>query len=398
LKPVATTSCGPIVFGGEGKPDYLIVSDLPLRAPPGAARQVAGIQYVLRRRHYRAGDYSIGYQSCDNSSAAAGGRDLGRCSANAKAWSANRRVLGVIGPYNSECAALEIPVADAAPNGPLAMIGTGTTDPQLTTKIPGGVVGAPGRFYPAGSRNFVRLTAPDQFQAAAAALFARAHGLRRVYVLSDGEPYGDNIADWFADDARRLGVTLAGTAAWNPKAKSYDSLVASVAAARPDGVFLSGFPFLHGGEVLKELRHRLGSRVVVFSPDGFSDAGEDMRDAGKAANGLYVFWAGVPAVDAGRAGRTMLARLGADQTQQYGALYGAAAASVLLDAIARADGSRAAVTRGLFRSATPASIIGRFGFDEDGDPTVGAMTVLHLSNGKFTVEPTLYPTRSLAKP
>src|SRR5207244_5076012 len=82
--PVAASSCGSIVFHGSGKPDYLIVSDLPLRAPPGAQQQVAGIEFVLRQRRYRAGKFAIGYQSCDDSSAASAGRELARCAANAK--------------------------------------------------------------------------------------------------------------------------------------------------------------------------------------------------------------------------------------------------------------------------------------------------------------------------
>ena len=171
-----------MVFHGSGQPDYLVVSDLPLRAPPGAAQQVKGIQYILEKRHYTAGKLKIGYQSCDDSSAATGGRDPARCVANAKAYAQNPAVLGVIGPYNSECAALEIPIANARAGGPLVMVGTGTTDPRSRPPSRRARSARPAKFYPTGERSFVRLTAPDQYQAAAAALLARGHHLHRVFV------------------------------------------------------------------------------------------------------------------------------------------------------------------------------------------------------------------------
>jgi branched-chain amino acid transport system substrate-binding protein len=394
---VDSSACGPVESQGKGKPDYLIVSDLPLRAPPGAREQVAGIEYLLRQRHFTAGKYSIGYQSCDDSSAASSKYQLGRCGANTKAYAADPRVVGVIGPYNSECAALEIPIANAAPKGPLAMIGAGPTDPQLTARIPNGDPGTPGKFYPTGVRNFVRLTAPDQFQAAAAVLLARRKQLKRVFVLDDGEPYGQTIGAWFKRDAARVGVPVVGSATWDQHATSYTALAERVAAAHPDGVYLSGFAFLNGGAVLKELRRVLGSRVVVFAPDGFADVGTDTHGAGAAANGLLATFAGVTARDAGPLGVAVQKAVGRDETTQYGALYGAAAASVLLDAIAASDGTRASVTRQLFAAHTPAGLIGRFGFDREGDPTVGAMTVLRIAHGRLALEPTLYPTAALAK-
>jgi hypothetical protein len=78
-------------------------------------------------------------------------------------------------------------------------------------------------------------------------------------------------------------------------------------------------------------------------------------------------------------------------------LYGDVAASVLLDAIARSDGTRASITRELFASTTPAGVIGRFGFDHEGDPTVGAETVYREAHGRARVDTTLYPTAVLAK-
>jgi branched-chain amino acid transport system substrate-binding protein len=394
---VPKSSCGPVEYRGSGKPNALIVSDLPLRAPPGGREQVSGIEYVLALDGYKAGKYRIGYQSCDDSSVAKGAYDEAVCTANAKAYAADKDVLAVIGPYNSPCAAQEIPIADAAPGGPLAMLGSGTTDPELTAAVPGANPGAPGIFYPKHVRNFARLTAPDQFQPAAAAMLAKVHGLHRVFVLNDSEGYGQALAGWFESDAKRLGVGISGSAGWNPKAKSYSALMGRVKNARPDGVYLSGFAFLHGTTVLRALRARLGSRLVIIAPDGFADPNEVIKGAGKAADGLFVTLAGARDPDAGPLGKEILAQTGATKLEQYGALYGAAAVSTVLDAISRSNGTRPSVTTALFHAKTPAGIIGRFGFDAEGDPTTGAMSILHFVNGRLTFARTLYPTTRLAK-
>lgn len=393
VQTVGADSCGPLFFHGKGKPAYLVVSDLPLRAPPGAREQVAGIEQALELRGFRAGRYTVGYQSCDDSSATVGARDTAVCTANAKAYAADPSVLGVIGPYNSECAALEIPILNRAPAGPLAIVGTATTNPQLTARVPGGDPGTPGSYYPTGVRNFVRLAAPDQFQAAAAAMFAQEHRLARVYVLDDGEPYGTGMAGWFRQAAEARGVHVVATEPWDPRAKDYGGLVDQVVRARPDGVFLSGFAFLHGTAVLKQLRAKLPAETVVLAPDGFGDPGEDVAEAGKAADGLYYLWAMVPPSAAGPLGKRILQRTGRelDRDQQYGALYGAAAAELVLDAIAASDGGRRSVVTHLFKSSTRPSILGRIGFDRNGDPKTGPVTVYRIRRKKTTTSEVLYP-------
>src|SRR5688572_14308138 len=96
-------SCGQMRYEGEGDPDFLIASDLPLQ---GANRSLTtemadAIEFVLKKREYKAGDYTIGYQSCDDSTAQAGSWDSAKCSSNARAYANNKSVLGVVGTFNS---------------------------------------------------------------------------------------------------------------------------------------------------------------------------------------------------------------------------------------------------------------------------------------------------------
>ena len=88
---------------GRRGPDVLIASDLPLQ---GSSRtqtiQIVGaIRYLLDQQSWKAGDYNVAFQSCDDSTAQAGKWDSGKCSQNAKAYCRERQGRRVIGTFNS---------------------------------------------------------------------------------------------------------------------------------------------------------------------------------------------------------------------------------------------------------------------------------------------------------
>ena len=69
-----SSSCGPLFYKGSGKPQYIIASDLPLQGAGRAQNLAMGqaVQYVLEKQYnFKAGKYTIGYQGCDDSTAAA---------------------------------------------------------------------------------------------------------------------------------------------------------------------------------------------------------------------------------------------------------------------------------------------------------------------------------------
>ena len=86
--------------------------------------------------------HTVGYRSCDDSTAQTGDFENRRCAANANAYARAERLVAVIGPYNSPCAGVEIPILNRAPGGPLAMISPSNTYPGLTRGGPGLQAGA----------------------------------------------------------------------------------------------------------------------------------------------------------------------------------------------------------------------------------------------------------------
>ena len=89
---------------------------------------------------------------------------------------ANEKLVGVIGTFNSGCAAIEIPVLNQAPGGGVAMISPANTYVCLTEGGPGCDATEPDKYYPAGTRNYARVVANDAYQGAAVAEFAKDAG------------------------------------------------------------------------------------------------------------------------------------------------------------------------------------------------------------------------------
>ena len=378
LPPVA---CTPVESGGA-KPDVLIASDLPLQGGDGeiARGLTDAIRWILKDHGFRAGRYVVGYQSCDESTEQTGGFENRRCAANANAFARAERLVAVIGPYSSFCAALEIPILNRAPGGPLALISPSNSDPGLTRGppiVPAGL-NALRIYYPTGTRNYARVIGRADVEAVALALLARRLRLGRVYLLDPREQdLRGLLAAAFGRAAGRLGVGIAGAEAFGVDAHGYAAVAGRVAHSRADGVVIGGGDPA-GGPLVRALRARLGRRVAIMAGDQFN-VGDLLTSAGLAAQGVYVATtealpgAGSPTPAAAR----FTARFGTAAYRGY-ALDAAAAAEAVLQAIARSDGTRASVLRSLRSLHVTGGVLGSFTFDR-GDVSPARVAVLRVT-------------------
>ena len=172
-----TAVCRNVDFGGDGSPDVLLVSSLPLQTGWLETTQpmVDAIRLVLRQRGYEAGAFSVGFQSCDSSTAQAGAEDVFRCGSNAKAFARNLKVVGVFGSFGSPCSYFQIPIANQASGGPLAMISPSNTAELLTEDDD---------LYPSGTRSFFRLAAAERYLGPAQVELAKQLGHERLFLLT----------------------------------------------------------------------------------------------------------------------------------------------------------------------------------------------------------------------
>jgi branched-chain amino acid transport system substrate-binding protein len=402
IEALPSSSCTALEYEGEGDPDVLIASDFPLQ---GSSRTqtiqiIEAIRYLLEEADWKAGDHNVAFQSCDDATAQAAQWDSGKCSTNAQAYAANESVIGVIGTFNSGCAAIEIPVLNQAPGGGVAMISPANTYVCLTEGGPGCDDTEPDKYYPTGSRNYARVVAHDAYQGAAMAEFAQSQGITSVYILNDKEAYGLGVATNFRNAAESVGIEIAGFEAWDPKASSYEALFRKIGGTNADAVFLGGLIDENGAQVIKDKVAVLGPNdgdVKLLAPDGFT-AQQTIDESGEAAADMFMSVAGVPIDQFEGQGaefaEAFAPRIGGDAIDPY-AIYGAQAAAIMLEAIGNSDGSRPSVIEEMFKVEVEDGYLGSFSINEAGDPqgAEGAVVgfTIYRATDKLETETTISP-------
>jgi branched-chain amino acid transport system substrate-binding protein len=375
VSALPASSCGPLEYKGSGDAQYLIASDLPMQggSRTQTLQMVAAIRYVLGQQSWKAGKYNIAFQACDDSTAQLGKWDPDKCSANAHAYTQNSKLLGVIGTFNSGCAAIEIPVLNQAPGGGLQLLSPANTYGCLTEPCAGD---EPEKYYPSGKRNYARVAPSDPNQGAVDAKFLVSQGIKRVSVLNDKEAYGLGVAKNFAGAAKAAGMTVTGFTAYDPKQANFKALFTRIKGQNPDAIFIGGLIDENSGQLINDKVSILGSndQVKLMLPDGFTtDAVFDRSQGGTPnAKGAFFSVAGV-GIDKYKGAALKFingfkSTLNGKPVDPY-AILGAQAGQVLLDAIEKSDGSRSDVIAKVFATKVSNGLIGNFSFNKNGDLT-----------------------------
>jgi branched-chain amino acid transport system substrate-binding protein len=388
VTPVDMTSCADVFYEGEGEPDAIIVSDVSQGFPPAPtkAAMVRVIKGVLGQRGFRAGTYRVGYQSCGTDA------DQKRaCERNAKSYAAAKDVLGVIGPYYSSCAAVQIPILSRRAAGPLAMVSPTNTDPGLTLNTPNSDHD-PGALYPDGVRNYVRVVPPDNAIGAAAATLAKQRGAERVIAFVNREPhsyrwYGPAVGAGFVETARSLGLVTTELE-WRDQ-ESYTAIAKRAAAARPQLVFFAGNPLNNAKRLLEDVRRQVGPDVEFAAGDLFLAAAKELGPVGEGLHGTGSY---LVLESLTPAGRRFLRSVRVSPELAFnsgfaGPAEAAPATEMLLEAIARSNGTRASVVEKLFETRLKGGTLrGSFSFDRRGDITPARIAVFTIRNGAVVVD------------
>jgi branched-chain amino acid transport system substrate-binding protein len=398
---VASPACGALQYGGNGQPEALVVSDLPLQgdSEQRSLQMNDAIRLVLEGANWQAGGVKVGFQTCDDSNAKTGLWTKAQCQSDANAYAADPSVLAVIGTYNSGCAEAMIPILGAAPGGGVAMVSPGNTLICLTQSSPSCPEGQPGSLYPA-ARNYARVVPNDAYQGAGLASFAKRHGVKKAFVLYAGkDPTSLGQAKTFRGAARKLGIKLLGFKAWNAKASNYRALMSSVAKTSPDGVLLAGLTEENGGRLIKDKVAVLGSnsKVKLLAPDGFAQQ-STIELAGKAAKGMFASLPGQVPQSLTGPGKKLVGQLEAElkglPIELY-APYAGQAAEVVLNAIGKGR-SRAGTIEAVRSTSVHNGITGSFDILPSGDPSIGPITV-SVAKKTFVPFQVVEPAPSLVK-
>jgi branched-chain amino acid transport system substrate-binding protein len=377
-----------------------IVADLPLTG--SAQTETQAIARAIQLRLEQAGGtacgghYGVTYEAWDDASAATGEWDPAAETANARRAAADPRVIAYLGPYDSGAAKLSIPLLDLA--GPLVMISMSNTYPGLT-KTTGAAPGEPDVYYPAGLRNYVRLTAASDVQGAVAARFVRVRlQANTVYILDDRQPDGQGIADDFETMARAIGLTVLGRDHLDPTAANYQALMGRISLSHlgqpPDAIFVGMRVTSNAAQVLKDKVALMGdnSRVKYIGPAGIMYQAFIDGAGTRVAEGVYASAPGLPFEQMPPASRQFQQAYNARYHAQLtdpAAAYGYEAMNVALAAIENVcaaggdPANRRAIRDAVFNLKTFSGALGTWSFDANGDISLTGTTFYQVTGGAF---------------
>jgi branched-chain amino acid transport system substrate-binding protein len=378
--------------GGGEATTAKIVSDLPMQGPNRAQTitMVNAIRLALEQRGGKAGDVKIEYEVLDDATAQSGQWDAAKCAENAQQAAQDEEIIGWIGPFNSGCAAVEIPILNEAG---LGMISPANTYIGLTK--PGGEPDEPEKYYPTGERNYARVIVADDKQGKAGVALMVDEGFESVYILDDKETYGKGLADQFQQAAEEQGIEVLGREGIDGSASNYRSLMNKIAQANPDAIYFGGIIDNNAAQLIKD---KVGAgmsneEVAFIGPDGiFVDT--LLSQAGDSAEGIWVTFGGLPQSELSEEGQKFVETYEQkyDDTIQPYTAYAYEAANVMLDAIERASEEaggvpeRQAVVEQIFATENYKGALGTWSFDDDGDTTLTELSVQRVENGKFELD------------
>jgi branched-chain amino acid transport system substrate-binding protein len=356
---IAASACGGGGSGtGTGDAKELTIGvNLPFT---GASKDPSddtfkAMELYLEQIGGKVGNYTIKLKKYDDATAAKGSWDDATCTKTAGETVSNAGEVAVMGTYNSGCAKLVAPILNQATDGPILMVSHANTAVGLTKKWD---PGEPEKYFPSGKRNFARVVTSDDIQGPAGAQFAAKDlGIKKVFIVNDGETYGQGVAKAFEEEAKKQNVTVIANVKWEKGDANYTALFGQAKAAGADAVYFGGIYDNNGGQLTKDKVAVLGDNTAVklITPDGF--VGYDDFLALPEAQGAYMTLPGLstdPLRAAGGAPAKFLdaykAKYGKDPVTGY-AVYGVQALQVILAAIEKSDGTRKGVRDAVFEGS-----------------------------------------------
>jgi branched-chain amino acid transport system substrate-binding protein len=382
--------------GGGGEARTLSVySSLPLQGAsrPQTTAMVQGIELALEQAGGKAGDFTIEYQSLDDSTAQAGSWTPEATSANARRAASDDATAVYIGEFNSGASVVSIPILNEAG---VPQISPANTAVGLTSDEPGSEPGEPDKYYPTGQRTYVRIVPKDTIQGAALATLMQEDGCQSVFMTNDKEVYGAGLARNIQSSADSIGLEIVANEEIDKNAPNYRSLADRASGQGADCFVFSGITANNAVQLFKDFESALPD-AQLYGPDGICEAGfADPAEGGIPAGVASKFKCSVATLspeeyppEGQEFFEQFSQKYGEDNPDPY-AIYGYEAMRLALDAIQRSGtGEKADIVTALFDTQDRQSVLGTYSIDENGDTTLTDYGVYTIEGGELTFDSTI---------
>jgi branched-chain amino acid transport system substrate-binding protein len=398
----SSTSSG-AASGSTGGKTIDIYSSLPLQGASSAQTVplVNGIKLALSEANNKAGQFTVNYQSLDDSTAAAGEWDPTQTAANARKAASDSKAVYYIGEFNSGASEVSIPILNQAG---IPQVSPANTYVGLTTNEPGSAPGEPQKYFPTGKRTYLRIVPIDSIQAAADLLALKQDGCTKVAVANDKEAYGAGLAKLLELEKGSYGIDIVSNTGIDPKAPNFRSYAATIKSQGADCFEFAGIVSNGGVQITKDVHAALPT-AKILGPDGMcTSTWTNAKKGGVPATIDPFIQCTVATLDlsAYPGGKSFLAaykaKYGVGNPDPY-AIYGYEAMKLGLQTISSlgANGAnKADVLKALFATKNRNSVLGTYSFDANGDTTLKSYGLYKVGpTGDPLFEKTLTPTHVL---
>jgi branched-chain amino acid transport system substrate-binding protein len=354
-----------------------LYSSLPLQgaSKDQTAAMVQGIQLALDQAKDKAGNFTIKYESLDDSTAQAGNWDPGQTAQNARKVAQDPKAIGYIGEFNSGASAISIPILNQAG---IPQVSPANTYVGLTTDEPGSEKGEPAKYYPTGKRTYLRIVPRDTIQSAALLTLVKKDGCTKVAVANDKDTYGAGLARLMELQAPKVGVKIVSNEGIDKSSPNFRSYAAKIKAQGADCFIFSGVTANGAVQITKDVAAALPT-AKLYGPDGVCESGftNPAKKGIPAAIGsrfkCSVATLNLQSYPGGRDFLTAFKAKYNNANPDPYAIYGYEAAQLFIDTIkglGDKGGDKAAVLAALFATKNRDSVLGKYSFDANGDTTL----------------------------
>jgi branched-chain amino acid transport system substrate-binding protein len=397
----SSSSSGTTSTSSGGTVDFY--SSLPMQGASSAQTVplVNGIKLALAEAHNKAGQFTVKYTVLDDSTAAAGKWDPGQTAANARQVASDPKAVYYMGEFNSGASEVSIPILNQAG---IPQVSPANTYVGLTTSLPGSAPGEPQKYYPTGTRTYLRIVPIDSIQAAAGLMAMKQAGCTKVAIANDKEAYGSGLATLLELEKGFYGVTITSNTGIDPTTPNFRSYASTIAGQGADCFYFAGIVSNGAVQITKDV-HSAIPTAKVFGGDGVCTDSYTSATKGGVPAALYpliqctVATQNLTAYPGGKAFLAAYkAKYGVSSPDPY-AIYGFEVMKLGLDTIKNlgAQGnSKSAVLHALFATTARPSVLGTYGFDKNGDTTLKSYGLYKVgSDGEPVFFKTLTPTQTV---
>ena len=269
----------------------------------------------------------------------------------------------VMGPY---CSGVAIP-ASRVYDGGGTMVSTVGTNPKVTQ---------------GGYKNLFRIIASDsQIGGNMAAYAANVMKVKKVGVVDDRTAFGQGVAEEFAKEAQKLGLTIVGREFTNDKATDFMAILTSLKGKQPEAIFYGGYA-PQAAPMARQMK-QLGISAKLLGGDTLCSP-EVAKLAGDAVNDfVYCAYAGMlmDANDTTKAFQAKFKKRFGQNPDVYGPAY-YDQVMFIGEAMQKSGSIDPAKVGDWMRHNPYKGVLGEYGYDDKGNRLKAPTVVNTFKNGK----------------